>query len=43
MFEWLDNLSLWWYALGLVYVMGVVWIIYECKHAPVMEEDEPKL
>ncbi|WP_425058148.1 hypothetical protein SCACP_27960 [Sporomusa carbonis] len=41
MFEWLDGLSLWWYAAGAVFVLTMAWLAYECYHAPVMDEDEP--
>ena len=42
MLEWLDGLSLWWYAAGAIFIFAVLWIAYEVAHAPVMEEDEPE-
>ena len=45
--EWLDVLSLFWYATGIVFIIGtlfivnIVWLFFEFYRVSVGDEDEP--
>jgi hypothetical protein len=46
--EWLDVLSLLWFATGIVFIVGAVfianavWLIFEFYHASFGDEDDPE-
>lgn len=45
--EWFDELSLWWYATGTVfigtlYIVTTVWLFFELYRVLVGDEDDPE-
>lgn len=35
MLKWLDSISPWWYTAGAVFVLSIIWLIYEIHRAPI--------
>ncbi len=41
LWEWLDNVSLGWYAVAAAFILTITWLVYEIHCAPVINEEEP--
>ncbi|MEN6414573.1 MAG: hypothetical protein ABFC84_17685 [Veillonellales bacterium] len=38
--EWLDNISVCWYAATIAFILAITWLAYKIHRAPAMEEEE---